>query len=541
MKLSPFAACFTLAMSVCIWGQQLPALSGIQGQVVNLVTGDPVRKAEVKLSPVADGGLFSGAAPAGKSAYAGVTDAEGKYNIENVAPGLYSLSATRSGFLESRYGARSALQAGTTLKLPPGEPLKGMVVKITPQGIVAGKVMDDDGEPIANSLVQVFKESYVRGWKMLLPVGSAVTNDRGEYRVANLNPARYVVQANPPGDRKIEGAPKEELTAVYFPGNLEQSQAARIKVGPGAEVAGIDIPLRRVPVVRVKGRLIDGATGKPLVNTPVSLTPIDSLIPRNVVPIKDDGKFEMPAVTAGSYILLTMGPAPFQMTVVQPVEVRSRDIENLDLTVMTPAPVPGVIVVDGDKKLSVNGIQVVLTPSGGMNFYGTATGKAQDDGKFVLKNLSPVKYNLALVGLPEGAWIKSVLVSGREVLGKEIDWSSGMSGNMRIVLSGDAATVSGLVQRGDVPAGGVTVVLLPADVSKRHDIFDKMATTDQFGSFTIRGIAPMEYKVFAFEDLDLGAWQDPDLMNDVESLGEKVVSTAGGAVNVQLKSIPRRE
>ena len=74
--------------------------------------------------------------------------------------------------------------------------MKSLSIIMTPQGVIAGKVLDQDGDPVAMVQVQVMRYSYARGRKQLQPTGTASTNDLGEYRVGNLAPGRYYISAN---------------------------------------------------------------------------------------------------------------------------------------------------------------------------------------------------------------------------------------------------------------------------------------------------------------------------------------------------------
>ncbi|MGD0301711.1 MAG: hypothetical protein ABSE86_31935, partial [Bryobacteraceae bacterium] len=66
----------------------------------------------------------------------------------------------------------------------------------------------------------------------------------------------------------------------------------------------------------------------------------------------------------------------------------------------------------------------------------------------------------------------------------------------------------------------------------------KTTDTDQNGHFVIKGLAPGEYKIYAWEDLEQGAEQDPDFMKPHESDGEKVSIKERAHETVQLKLIP---
>jgi hypothetical protein len=64
------------------------------------------------------------------------------------------------------------------------------------------------------------------------------------------------------------------------------------------------------------------------------------------------------------------------------------------------------------------------------------------------------------------------------------------------------------------------VVLVPhSDGSTRRLDLYKTAKTDRSGKFEIRGIAPGEYSVFAWQEVDPGAWLDPKCLNAYRNYG----------------------
>jgi hypothetical protein len=66
----------------------------------------------------------------------------------------------------------------------------------------------------------------------------------------------------------------------------------------------------------------------------------------------------------------------------------------------------------------------------------------------------------------------------------------------------------------------------------------KTMTTDQYGRFTVKSIDPGEYKLFAWEDVEFGAYMDPEFVKPVESLGESVTIREKSRESLQLKLIP---
>jgi hypothetical protein len=95
-----------------------------------------------------------------------------------------------------------------------------------------------------------------------------------------------------------------------------------------------------------------------------------------------------------------------------------------------------------------------------------------------------------------------------------------------IVLADDGGTLdgSGLDDRKQ-PVAGAVVVLMPNDPavrSHRIDLF-KTTTCDTAGKFHFDGIAPGDYKVFAWDEIRSGDWFDPSLMRSVEYRGVPIL------------------
>jgi hypothetical protein len=87
------------------------------------------------------------------------------------------------------------------------------------------------------------------------------------------------------------------------------------------------------------------------------------------------------------------------------------------------------------------------------------------------------------------------------------------------------------------PVSGVTVAVVP-EISKRPQLhLFKAATTDQDGRFVLKGLAPGEYKAFAWDRIESGAYQDPEFLRRYESDGKPVTMGEGSQVEIQLEWI----
>src|SRR5262249_34951072 len=143
------------------------------------------------------------------------------------------------------------------------------------------------------------------------------------------------------------------------------------------------------------------------------------------------------------------------------------------------------------------------------------------DGTFTVANLVPNTYVLSISGLPANCYVKSVRVGEQEFAPSELDLTRGVAGPLNIVLSATAGQGAGVVMNDKKqPAGSALVVLIPAQ-RQRGDLY-KSTTTNPTGGFSLRGVTPGEYKLFAWQGIDTGAYQDPDFLKRFEDQGEPV-------------------
>ena len=77
-------------------------------------------------------------------------------------------------------------------------------------------------------------------------------------------------------------------------------------------------------------------------------------------------------------------------------------------------------------------------------------------------------------------------------------------------------------------------VLIPEPSLRfRWDMF-RTVTSDRDGQFEMHGVAPGEYKVFAWEGVDEGVWHDPAFLEKFENKGQKLTVTAKAVTTVSV-------
>jgi hypothetical protein len=85
------------------------------------------------------------------------------------------------------------------------------------------------------------------------------------------------------------------------------------------------------------------------------------------------------------------------------------------------------------------------------------------------------------------------------------------------------------------------VTLVPESDRRKEERLYKSTTTDQNGQVSLRGIAPGDYKLFAWEAIEEGAYQDPEFLRPYEERGKPVHVDEGSRLNSQLELIPTNE
>lgn len=462
----------TIVMFLCAFaasGQtpQSADLSTLEGRVVNVVTDEPVGKASIVL-------VHTEAAPGVDSwtkDYAVYTDASGKFAFNDVSPGKYRLRASRHGFIDMEYGARASRRPGTLLDLTHPQNQKSITIRLTPHGVIAGHVLDADGEAVPRASVQILSSRYVNGKKMLSTVSLVSTNDLGEYRCAGLAPGKYYVYAQDDLERpRATSAMKEEYVPVYYPGATDSAGASPVLLTVGAQAAGIDMLLRRAPTSTVRGHVVMALAG-------VRGTPTVTFVPRvdhdtaavgthrtSVARVDSDNRFEVRNLTPGSYSAMAAIPNGGIWAAGQSVRVDVAG-ENLDGVVLT---ISNGVRIDGRIEVAGRPAQDIGTPVIKLVRNGTAmnvTTRVAQDRTFRIDNLSPDRYRLEVAALAEGFYTKSIRAGETDVMYSGLDVNSAAPAIFDVLVSRGAATVSGVALSSDTgqPVSGATVVLIPAD------------------------------------------------------------------------------
>jgi hypothetical protein len=522
-----------------------PEPGTIEGTVVRAATNEPLRRARVTLRRAEGRSELQVAA---------TTDAAGKFILRGVEPGRYRLVVERIGFVRQEFGQRNPGRPGSILTLSEGQTLRDLTFRMIPWATITGRVFDEDGEPLPWVQVQVLRSVYARGRREFVPAGGFNTNDLGEYRIFGLAPGRYVLSATvsgfmrgTPATRGAENQQDEAYTPTYYPGTTDPDAAELVELRAGEELRQFDFRFIPVRAVRVRGRVtsaVDVPSGR---NIQVSLLPRgpgrrgfrgDNSTGAN----GPEGDFELRGVVPGAYYLMALlfheGKNYSART---QVDVGGADLEGMNLTIGPGVELTGVLQVEGFK-LGEREVSVGLSPREEFAMFGGGggSGRVNADGSFLIPNAPEGTFDVFVARLDENSYLKSARLGAQDVLESGITIYRGkMAGRLEVVVSGAGARVEGVVLNEDnLPVSGATVVAVPDPRRRARALWYKVATTDQFGRFALKGLAPGDYKLFAWEEIEQGIYQDPDFIRPLERRGFEIRLGEGESRTAELKVIP---
>src|SRR5215831_849523 len=241
----------------------------VTGRVITAAEGEPLKSARIAL--VAED------TKSHDSMYAASSDSDGHFLLKDVPPGRYQFFASHTGFVEQHY--KGTNNAGPIFSLRSGEKVSEVLFRLVAAAVITGRISNEDGDPMEHVEVLALRrrtedeaedeDAPVQHKLQAEAVGTAESDDRGQYRIFGLKPGEYFVRAEDTAEPPNGVAADEsfwikqtlgsDLGSVYFPGVAQLSQAQVVPVKAGEE-AQADITMRRIKTVEIAGRVI-GTSG----------------------------------------------------------------------------------------------------------------------------------------------------------------------------------------------------------------------------------------------------------------------------------------
>jgi hypothetical protein len=565
------------------------ALAGVEGIILKAGTGEPLSKATVELS-------------GGPQPQVTTTENDGRFYFPNLAPGTYRLRSTRDGHWTADYGQRWVGGPGQPITLAAGQRMTNVQLIMTPGAVISGRITNRFGQPLVGARVRAMKPWIQENQRSLRVMQEVVTNDLGEYRLIWLLPGRYYVSAtyvdfqggaqlvinpdaNTPANpsrsvpRQVTAtplftglAPDEVYSPIYYPATSDAVEAVAIDLKMGAENRGVDISVGPTRTFHVRGVVTNppppqvpqagqpGLTGqppRPIPPMPVRLAPLNPNGSLYNTPVDaESGRFDFPKVVPGGYVsyLFING-----LTVRAPVEVRAGDVDGIFLTIGEGVSIPVSVSFDGEpppKMPNPSNLRPTLWRN--PTIINAPSMPATMGGTLALQNIAPGDYHVYMPPLLaplsgaypviqpplwQNAYVKSMRLGNVDVLKDGLRFSGQPEGTLEVVVGGNPGTLEGRVLNDRLePAVSVTVTLFAAEAGSRiyrTDMY-KATATDTAGRFRVEGLPPGEYKVFAWEGIENGAWMDTNFLRAYENWGQPARVEEGKSTSVNVPVVVMR-
>ena len=507
--------------------------ASVEGVVVNQVNGQPIGDVHVR---VLTGDV---ATLTVERVYGAMTDRAGHFSISNMKPGLYLVVPERTGFVFVR---PPGIIPATVLALRAGQHVTNQKVEMTQYGFVAGRVVDDLGEPVAGVALGVHAvppdTDFVNPFAIPLPNFS---DDHGEFRIA-ASPGKYQLTALP---RPIAGPAQYGLT------NYPERAGEGIEVRPGQDAGPFEIRLAHpryqpAPLLSVGGTV----TGTPAAGrVSIIIRGTQGSGPAQIVRelgADADGRFAVRLPGGRSfqvYAQFPPGNAKLQSQVAE-VQLIESDVTNVELHLMPGEDLSGSLRIAGEAPGRKFAVKLALAERGAPGTSAITTAEVDKDGAFHLAGILPGRYRLEVQPMPEGAFLASVMLDGRTVDDTGFDFSRGGSGaRLQIAISRNAGEISGSVldQNGAPLASPLAAVLVWKNAAQVKPEFNMLAG----GRYDLKGLRPGKYRILAVDAYDFTSLADAkdqdEFAKALRAAAEEIEVAEGGRVMKDLRAAAKED
>src|SRR5215467_1862330 len=476
----------------------------IAGTLVSKADGHPLAGARVVLANT----------KARQSPQSVITSDDGKFEFTCVPAGKYSLTGAQRGFISAGYEQHD--QFATAIVTGAGLETENLVLKLSPQALISGRVLDEAGEPVRNASLNLYRDNHLEGVHEIQSFRGATTDDLGNYEIGELIPGTYYLSVNTQpwyavhasGPARSQSKVDPSLDVSYpmtYYGDVTDPESATPITVHGGEHLQLDLHLNPVPSLHL---VIHVPESKPdqIPYPQLEQPSFEGSIPLGALQTQLDsqGNWDISGVPAGKYDIRIMGPT--LKARLNGVEVNGANTEvdassgeavaTLKVSVSTEAPTTEQLnVLLNSKKVSFPAVRTL-----------DSKGVAEFD------DLSPGNYAVQVVGAGRRYEVMKIAAEGATISGHAITLPAGASASLSLSVGTGSAEVQGIAKRDSKPFSGAMVVLVPRNPEGNRDLF-RRDQSDLDGTFVFHNVVPGSYTAVAIEDgWDLD-WSQPELIS----------------------------
>jgi hypothetical protein len=514
-----------VALALCVTGAadaQTPASNPngqfrIAGVLLNASSGEPVRRGVVQALDMT-----------GHAVASSTTDADGRFSLDHLGAAKYQLTASKRGYRTASYDEHD--EFATSIVTGPDLDTTHLQYKLMPNAVLHGVVTSDDGEPVANANVMLFKRSKREGARIERASGTQ-TDDIGEYEIGDLPAGEYMlaVTAEPWYALHGSAAGKKDsaLDVVYpvtfFDSTTDERAATPIELAGGMREE-ININLHAVPSLHISIPAPERADGS------VVVPQLQRLAFGTVIDTQSSGDF-FGGAQGRTLELGGVAPGRYELAMGEPQHVVDVDLnanQQIDAEAGATAS-----AVQGLARMVSGGTtpeEMTLT----LNRLDGGAGQAQfatevRGGRFTFMPVPPGDYEVLATAGEKQMPVVATAIGARQRAGNVITLRQG-SPAIAVTLSSADTKIEGFAKKNGKGFAGAMMVLIPRDRAQWKGL-TRRDQSDSDGSFAFRDVAPGEYTALAIEDGWALDWTSPRVMERYLRSGTNVtVSATAGKV-----------
>lgn len=484
----------------------------VSGRVINAATGQPVRRALVRLNTRAV-----------------LTDSEGRFRFEQNKESSANILVTKPGFdATAEYGDAGNLYLQSAQLAAPLE------LRIYPEALLTGVVLASDGTPLPEISVTAMRRVYDDTGRRWVSADQRQTDVHGGFRIP-VPAGEYSIQTRYSPRNSVIG---EAVLPVVVPSGNASNTSQLIRIHGGEEqtfelrpaVSAIHtVGVSQSPpdrgFLRISARASNGGTVQ------VNSMPAGG----------DETKIQLPQ---GTYTLTvrTMGDTDASELAETTVTVPDHDISGV---VLRFSPVPSIPVELLIASSSSDTSSIGLAQLG----LSLQNDQADSDGGSASVVLSPRTNqtfffsappgSYRLVGHYSGPWyIKSASYGDADLLEQELVVAPGASGTpIRVVVSNQTAALQGTVHLNGDPVAS-WVYLIPNRRSAQLVYSTRSSLT---GSYSFDHLPPGSYQAIAFQRRHSADYRDPESLTPFGDRAQSVTVNVGDKPTLNLDAVSATE
>jgi len=540
-----------LLVGVCLhlgtlWAAQTPgsglaevanvAPAKIAGTVVSSITDMPLAQARVSITETKNRANTRWM----------ITTENGRFEFDRIPGGKYSLVGAKRGYMRGAYEQHE--QFSTAIVTGAEFDTTKLVLRLTPMASIAGKVMDEAGEPVREGHVSLYRENKETGFGQIAPIDRGTTNDLGTFEFAPVAPGKYYVSVSAKpwyamhpvtisedGNENTAQAIDRSLDVAYpttYSGGATEAGAALPIEVKGGDHAEAEIQLFPVPSLHFLIRVPDD-DGRHIIFPPTLEKAVfnggEYYLPNDFRRVGKD-VYEISGVAAGTYTLRTQLPGSQPPSMFTSVIDLRNDGQELNLGAGEPrASLKLTVETSGHEPLPRE-FRIMLFDGHNRNW---AFQEVDANGVALIENLPTGKYRMVIYSPSKAYSVLRTLSEAGKTSGDEVNMPASGTLELTAVLAARTAKIEGFIRRSGKAASGVMVVLIPKEATTQEQRF-RWDQSDSDGSFTLSAVLPGEYTVAAIEDAWEFDWSKPAQFARYAEHGHKVTIPEGVGNTIQL-------